>query len=343
MAICEYIRSVIRNSKLTFFSGAFHGHYFSPATQKDIELATVTISNFLTYLLFHDVCPEYEDDILRARETCERASKDLWTNLQLLQKSPGNFNKACSSLFGGFHFNSCNEHVEWNSPGDNEMTDESARQIMKYGITFGAAYEVYERFKEALDGENGNLSVCQVLDIDGFEIVSVEDPAPHVLVNYEKHAPGHIPLGIIHAKSFKDPGKPDIDLSSQERWDWEHGKSPNHDFTFLIEVDILKFCYPGQKILTTVWELSCGLHYFDRMTMIYPEFYESLYNDRMLQWKAPKEIPRPVPSPDGVDSKYVLNEIAPEASHAAVPKTNETPKPNEQKKHFEDSDIEFDF
>ncbi|KAJ5246287.1 hypothetical protein N7468_001270 [Penicillium chermesinum] len=309
------------------FLGSFFGQFFSPSKQSEIDLGTVTIHNFLTYLLFHDVCPEYKEDILQARETCNLASKELWKNLKLLSRSPGAFNKACSFLFGGYHFDIRNDSSDWS--------------LLKYGITFGAAYEVYERFKGALEEDDPNLTVIPIRDIDGFEIVSIEEAAPHVLVNYEKHAAGHTPVGIVHAKSFRDPSKAEIDLSPQEQWDWDHGKAPSYSFTFLLETDLLQFCSPGLKIITKVMELSCGLHFFDQMIAIYPTFYECLHNDMMLHWKTPKKIAQPLqPSREA----SVFNEIvsgSPETP--SQPKSEQGGQKKVDTKHYEDSDTDFDY
>lgn len=35
------------------------------------------IRNFLNYLLYHDVCPEYKDQIYAARALCDRASTEI--------------------------------------------------------------------------------------------------------------------------------------------------------------------------------------------------------------------------------------------------------------------------
>lgn len=268
-------------------------------------------------------------------------------NLNLQSEGPGKFNKACSFLFAGHHF-----HLRTNASGWGDVTAEkspmtlkNAQQIMKYGVTFGAAYEVYERFKGSLEGNEDKLSVMQILDIDGFEIVSIEKPAPHVLVNYEKHAPGQTPVGIIHAKSFRDPARPEIDLSPQERQEWDNGNTPSYALTFLLESNLLELCCPGTKVITSVWELSCGLHYFDQIMKAYPTFYAPLYNEMMLHWKIPKDIPNPALSSNEDQFGNVYNEIISETTNPSGLTINEadTSKTFDQTKHYADSDTEFDF
>jgi hypothetical protein len=57
--------------------------------------------SFYNYILYHDVCPEYKDDILSARTISEQARIQLKSIQNLIIQFPTPFNKACSVLFGG--------------------------------------------------------------------------------------------------------------------------------------------------------------------------------------------------------------------------------------------------
>ncbi|KAJ5798853.1 uncharacterized protein N7503_006358 [Penicillium pulvis] len=65
----------------SFFS-TYYLRYFNPEAVEDIEPATDTIRNFLTFLLFHDACPAYNDDVLQARKICIIANMELWEEWQ---------------------------------------------------------------------------------------------------------------------------------------------------------------------------------------------------------------------------------------------------------------------
>lgn len=78
-----------------------------------IKLGTVTIKNFLNYLLYHDVCPEYKENINAARVSCDIATKQLWDNHRFVANGPGDFNKACSMLFGGYYFDPDADESDW--------------------------------------------------------------------------------------------------------------------------------------------------------------------------------------------------------------------------------------
>ena len=62
------------------------------------------------------------------------------------------------------------------------------------------------------------------------------------------------------------------------------------DLEFFLEEDLLQFCYPGMKLITSVWKLNCGLHFFDEVLMVYGSNYTVLANDLMLGWKKPQDI-----------------------------------------------------
>ena len=86
-----------------------------------IKLATVTIRNFLSYLMYHDVCPEYNENIDEARQSCDIANKELWQNQQFTVKSPGDFNMATSTLFGGFFYDMYVEDDKWTNTKDDSV------------------------------------------------------------------------------------------------------------------------------------------------------------------------------------------------------------------------------
>ena len=65
---------------------------------------------------------------------------------------------------------------------------------------------------------------------------------------------------------------------------------PNYEFEFLVELPLLKLFYPGLKVMTSVWKMNGGLHYFDDIISVYPTFYTVIANDLMLEWKFPKEL-----------------------------------------------------
>lgn len=215
----------------------------------------MTIRNFFTYLLYHDVCPEYNEDLLEARKTCDLAAVELWKNLQVVRQAPGSFNRSCSMVYGGTYYETSGEKDKWGrllNRDEETPTLQSAREDIKYAITSMGADERAKRFQDL--AHEKKIEAEEVHDIDGFEVLTVTEPETHVHEFYRTNAPAFEPVGKVTARSYRDPAKPDLDLSPEERREWDSGKVPNYEFEFLVELPLLKLFYPGLKVMTTVWE-----------------------------------------------------------------------------------------
>ncbi|XHG04795.1 hypothetical protein AWENTII_008048 [Aspergillus wentii] len=255
-----------------------------------VKLATVTIRNFLSYILYHDVCPEYKENIDEARTSCDIAGKELWNNQQITAEGPGNFNTAASTLFGGFFFDLYVEDNKWENTKDEtfRMSNDIARKVVKFALAGTGSNEQAIRFQELAN--TNALRAMRVEDIDGFEVTTVILPDDKTREFYQTHASDLYPVGRLLARAYRDPGKPGFDLSPEESLEWENGGAPMHEFEFFLEESLLKYCYPGMKVMTSVWELNCGLHFFDEIFTAYSSLYTVLFNDLMLGWKKPKDL-----------------------------------------------------
>ncbi|GAQ44376.1 hypothetical protein AtubIFM55763_011394 [Aspergillus tubingensis] len=281
------------------FLTSFFPYYFNPETEDMIKLATVTIRNFLSYLLYHDVCPEYNDNIDQARNSCDIATRELWNNHQLMAKSPGDFNSCCSLLFGGELHDTYVEDNQWKNSKDDapRLTTETARKIVKFALAGAGENRHALRFQELT--ENDTLCAVRIEDIDGFEITAVHPPGEDVREFYQTHAPDLVPVGKLLARAYRDPGMPDFDLSPEE----QVAQQPEKNFEFFMEDNILQYCYPGMKVITPVWELNCGFHYFEDAYRTYGSNYTPLVNDLMLGWKEPRDLAKA--ESDGEDDSSV--------------------------------------
>ncbi|GLA15802.1 hypothetical protein AnigIFM62618_002352 [Aspergillus niger] len=267
------------------FLTSFFPYYFNPDTEDMIKLATVTIRNFLSYLLYHDVCPEYNDNIDQARTSCDIATRGLWNNQQLIAKGPGDFNSCCSLLFGGELHDTYTEGNQWRNSKDDapRLTTEIARKIVKFALAGAGENRHAHRFQELT--ENKTLCAVRIEDIDGFEITAVHPPGEVVREFYQTHAPDLVPVGKLLARTYRDPGMPDYDRSPEERV-----AQLERNFEFFMEGNLLQYCYPGMKVIAPVWELNCGFHYFEDAYRTYGSNYTPLVNDLMLGWKEPRDL-----------------------------------------------------
>ncbi|KAE8415147.1 Argonaute complex, subunit Arb1 [Aspergillus pseudocaelatus] len=257
-----------------------------------VKLATITIRNFLSYLLYHEVCPEYRVNIDEARRSCDIATKELWQNQEFTTSSPGDFNKACSTLFGGFFYDVNVEGNSWNNRNNGNflMKNDVARKVVKFAIAGSGTNAMALKF-QTLANQNA-LHSTLVPDIHGFEVISVFPPSSEVCEFYRHHAPDLNPVGRMVGKAYRDPGKPRYDLSAEERLMWETGTASVPDFQFFLEESLLKLCYPKMKVITPVWELNCGLNFFEDVHAVYSSIYTVLCNDLMLGYKQSVDLTR---------------------------------------------------
>ncbi|KZZ89503.1 Argonaute complex, subunit Arb1 [Ascosphaera apis ARSEF 7405] len=152
--------------------------YFCIDNPPAIQKATNVLRNFLNYLLYHNVCPEYTENILAARDVVDTAEKELWLLHEADLWSPGDFNMACSTLFGGQYLNGYTGDADWRQErpdrieieGIRGLPDNIARKIVMFGIAGGATEEQALLFREkattnsveAARLEDGLLRFCFV-------------------------------------------------------------------------------------------------------------------------------------------------------------------------------------
>ncbi|EEA28444.1 conserved hypothetical protein [Talaromyces marneffei ATCC 18224] len=265
--------------------------YCRPEGIHAIRLATDTIRNWLNYLLYHDATPEYTDNIKSARTYCNIAEKQLWDNQRLLANGPGDFNKANSFLFGGYYYDKGTQTEQPKAWADENllrnrapMAPSVAQKVVMFALAANGTDEQSTSFSNlAMKGE---LSAHAIQDIDGFEIVDILMPDDGIRRFYETYAPDLNVVGKVRAKAWRDPNGPPIDLAPGEALPNIHGM----EFEFFVEERLLQYCYLGMKFVTTVWELNCGVFFFDEILNAYCSFYTPSLNDLMLGWKAPRDL-----------------------------------------------------
>ncbi|KAJ5401982.1 uncharacterized protein N7487_007878 [Penicillium crustosum] len=280
------------NDVATGYLTGFYMGYYNPDTEEEIKICTDTMKNFFTYLLYHDVCPEQKEDLEEARKTCDRSAKELWMNQQLVHhQGPGDFNRGCSVLFGGYYFEDVDDPDAWTNVRYVDQvvfTNDMARKVVKYAIAIAGNNRTARKFKVLADMDMTEAK--KVPDIDGFEIISVEQPTEETVAYYNELCPDLTPVGKIRAKEFRDPARGPFDLAPWEKIDWDAGFAPTYEFEFLVEAELFVHMLPGLKIITKVFETNFGQYYFDEILSVLPTFYKFLYNDWMLDYVEPAPL-----------------------------------------------------
>jgi len=188
---------------------------------------------------------------------------------------PGDFNSACSFLFGGIRGDS-----SWDGGYTSQtylgLNDAEASRIFLSGHkTLGGKAllkkDEYETKKVLMSQE-----VIEVEEDMGLEVTAVESPKDG----------GSI--GILRCKSLILPDFAGTDLPVGI----ESFSPPVKTYDFWIEEEILQNCFVGMKIEGTIHTLTSGLKFLENVTAVWCSFYTVLENELLKEWKDPKYVTR---------------------------------------------------
>lgn len=253
----------------------------------------------MDYLLQQEVCPEYNDEVLQTRNFCRDATEELWNVQQAKSIIPGEFNRACSTLFGGYYSkNFTATQPEWSEdtqegPVYVGLTDEEASQIFGLAMSTVASDGVYEKYLEyTTDGRN-DLAVVRTITDEGFEIIKLKPPDQESQHLYLTQAKDYRPLGQMIAKPWSDPYAAPEDLTEAEVRALRVLREAEQDvYVFFIEGELMQYLQHGQKMLATIKQMNCGVWFFEECTTLYPSFETYIMNELMLSYKAPRTLQR---------------------------------------------------
>lgn len=196
-----------------FFSSPFFEH-FEWRDEEVTTNATQLIINFLNWLHGQHVCPEYEQDLRDARQVCELAKEELPRLAAAERSLPGDFNEACSTMFGGYYANRrpLYPNADWVNKEDNTgLSNENARIIWLTALAAHCSDEDHDQFAKADD--DGSLTVGGAHQT-GLEVVGIEFPSDGVKAVYSSpRKKGNFqPTGKLVCKRWVLPGAPRLDI-----------------------------------------------------------------------------------------------------------------------------------
>lgn len=261
---------------------------FDIYSEESIKSKTNVIRNFLNYLLHHDVCPKYNDQIYAARNALDQADKELWLIVQVGRLLPGGFNSACSEMFGGAIRGLYVGDQEWvkevfTTIPDAGISPQLARKTFKTGLIARGNDRMFELYKKQDDANK--IKVMNEIET-GLQITELLPAEQEVLDLYHSAVgQGLKPLGRLRAKTWYYPGAPLEDLTEEEEAAAAKAPKQIKDYELWVEDKVLAKCFVGMRFITTVKELSFGALYFDEVRGVYCSFYDALPNDAMIGWR----------------------------------------------------------
>ncbi|RFU80140.1 hypothetical protein TARUN_2055 [Trichoderma arundinaceum] len=251
---------------------------------RPMEEAIDVVENFLRYVLHHDVCPEYEEDVKGAMRVC-LAAKNEWPMLNSLQTAlPGLFNLAATELFSKPDLNAWAFHLFKVPKGfDAKAVFYSAIAMLDDPKTFehlvGNSVELLRQYECTL------------------EITAVDPPTEEMTERFKRLA-----IDTCNkAKKFKlmPIGKVTLKPATIEDG-WVNPDMPHplegKEIDLYFEYDILANLRSGMKMALEIGELGAEFRFVRRILKIVPSFYTFLPQELMRGLKQPAENERPGPS-----------------------------------------------
>lgn len=288
----------MQNSADTASTSWYPAHYgFALSAVKN---ACQVLRSFYNYLLYHNVCPEYQNELDVARNFCDVAEQELPKVHAAGLALPGDFNKSASAIFGGTHAGlytgdklwAENMKKEGVNIGEMGIRDEEARIKFTVGVAIIASDEQYERV------EAKSMKVVRKTSV-GLEVISIHAPNALVKDTYAKESKvlqnklGELePLGKLICKTWYIEDCDEWDLP-KDKVRYPDGKprklKDNTEYEFWIEERVLEECFVGMKMDAEVLMLDGGLIILDNVKETMCSGFTWLPNELWME-KKPKEV-----------------------------------------------------
>lgn len=209
---------------------------------------------------------------------------------------PGDFNRACSEIFGGMYQGLYMGNQAWAAGMDSDiaLSPETSRKTFHIAFAALASQEMFEKYR--VQATNHSIEVTSVFDAS-LEVTALIPATKETRSMYKRpQCAGLKPVGRMKAKTWHNPIGDDFDLTveeeqEQEREQAKHPQQPTgsneEEYEFWIEDDLLRCCFVGMKFETRVHRTSFGVDYFDAMVGVWCDFYTVLPNELVIGWRDP--------------------------------------------------------
>lgn len=254
-----------------------------------LEAAIGVVENFLRYVLQHEVCPEYSDNVNAALGLCRQA-KIEWPMLNAFECGlPGCFNLAAAELFCPL------EKHDWSFRSFRVPDGFDARTTFLSACALCDEAGTLTAVKEGKVHVSGNFT-CTV------EIVKLEAPSETLAsrfagLNIEAYGNAIEPLGKVY-----------LELAAIEDGTYQPPKPAafiDTNFWIYLEEELIACLLPKMKMEITVTTLNTGIRFIKSMAKIVPSFYTFLPQQLMKHYVQPRKSDRPAPSARDRDNEVM--------------------------------------
>jgi hypothetical protein len=239
------------------------------------------LRNFFNYLLYHNVCAEYNEQIDAAIDALKLVEVEYTKLAQVQISFPGAFNTACSTLLDGF-YSKIGYRGDWMTEEEaagakTGFSEYDARSIVNAGI---AAFATQPELKTVLDAQN--VHVVDAEEEVGFEvagIVPMAETFPWAQEFFDNFKDTVVPpLGKLLCKRIHFQKAAPLDLPT----DYKPGPQ---SFEFLLDEETLQKCFTGMKFIATIHQTNPGFWFIDHWSECHGTFYTWCWNERAREFK----------------------------------------------------------
>jgi hypothetical protein len=277
----SYIVRVYLSSYLIDKSGYVQMDQFREAPQ--------VVISFLNYLFNHKVCPEYEDDMQEALKIANVAKVELPNCKALAQNAPGKINKACSLLFGGELYGMLDD--PWN--GEKMVAS-------MIGISKGEGKRLLEELfgvntveELTLVKDDSRIALtCEIIGVEPFQKTTSEASTNEThqnsneenLVNESKDSTNE----THQTTNGENPAMNNESHSNNNNTEEanlkkivlrEYDVPTAEPFYISVSSDLGSYATPKMRITADFHKLSNGFWYWDKVTNVYPSYYQPCEDD----------------------------------------------------------------
>lgn len=273
--------------------------------------AAELINNFLSYLQLHDVCPEYNTQIIEARAICDAAPSALRKASGLYRELMGTFNTAAKYLFcdGGannvYTSPAVNEQDVKQDDSDDKTCDIETEKLDPYDqfliFRLSVIAAANDMKHPIVDKDPQDMQV-ETTKTETYEVVSVHRRGQKEMAMWDSQLAQSDLQGKVKAMGTMVL-RPSIIEHAYSNvphpWQVDFSKTPTE--TFIIDNDVLQKVERGMKMHLEVCRLNIGTVFIKKVLDVRVSFDVLLPQSLMLHWKDPTPNDRPAPSVNDPD------------------------------------------
>ncbi|KAF2829185.1 hypothetical protein CC86DRAFT_464844 [Ophiobolus disseminans] len=309
----------------SFLSSWYSAHYgYAPNTIKNACQVPRSFYNFLRY---HNVCPEYDEQLAEALKICDIAEQELPKVYAAGLALPGDFNKSASALFGGAYAGLYAGDKSWaeDMKKGGIQIDQIGIRSEEARIKFGAGVAIMGSDEqgawldslhlETFEHVSASLKTLEHITA-GLEVVRIELPSEDTTTLYREQSKisdhkvgGQLePLGKLFCETWHADDCYEWDLPENKYPDGKPRKATaGRTYEFWMEKSTLEECFVGLKMDAKILVLEGGIAILDDVRETMCSFFTWLPNELWMDRKPKKVIWLPKGLADGDDE--VVGEV----------------------------------